>query len=149
MKRKIILIICVLSLVILTIAYLSINKNEQPLSERPLVDEPSMGGKNAKDQNEACSVASFIRKEYVATGTDQDIIKMYCKGGSRSFHIHIYGITKHGSQDIIVKLVESELHKRSWKPVYLLFLERENFIKSWGAGYERANEKKLYSVLIK
>jgi len=151
-KVNLIAIGAVLAVLFLFVMYwkiviMPLTKNVSTISDRPLADEPSMGAKNAQDQKGACGVASFITKGYIAAQTDEPILKLYCKGGTRSYHIHIYGITKHDNQDIIVKLVETDFHKRGWKPVYLLFLERENFVSSRG-GLTRANEKMLYSVVI-
>lgn len=128
MKLKLILIFGIVSFAIFALMNISCNKNERSISDRPLANEPSMGGKSAKDQKEACTVASFIQKGCVTADVDQKILKIYCKGGALSSHIHIYGITKHSNQDIIVKMVESEFRKQGWKRIYLLFLEKENFI---------------------
>lgn len=62
MKRYLILLIGVLFLLIIAMVFLSKSSSKQTVTDRPVADEPSMGGKNAKDQAEACEVASLIKK---------------------------------------------------------------------------------------
>jgi hypothetical protein len=148
MKRYLVLLIGVVFLLIITIIFVTKSNNERPIADRPVADEPSMGGKNAKDQEEAEAVASFIKKSYMSFGPNQTAFTLYCRGGFLSSHIHIYGITKHSDQDFIVNSVKAELPMRGWKQVYILFFERENFIRS-GIIQKRADEKKLYAVVIR
>lgn len=149
MKRKLLFLSVVLFLVIVAVYYFSLKNTEKQLTDRPVADAPSIGGKNAKDQNESGKVAAFIRSSYIATGVDKNTFSLYCKGGNRSLNITIYGITRHSDQDLIVQSVKSEMPKRGWKRVYLLFLERENWVQS-ESGYsrQRTDEKKLYGVVL-
>lgn len=112
---------------------------------RTFVEEPSSGLKSAQDQQESSEVLQFITEHFAGTPPP----KLYCKGGSNSTHIHVYGITQPAEQDRMVDLVRAELPKRRWKQVYIIFRDREHFAAQANGRSKRAGEKKLYSILIK
>jgi hypothetical protein len=112
---------------------------------RTLVRPPHTGMKSAADHDEAMEVLNFIR---VSSPDTYPPPTLYFSAGHKSTHITIYGVTRPSDQDLIVSIVRSEQAKRRWKPIYLLFVERENFIEDSRGWKERKGEKKLYSVIL-
>ena len=119
----------------------------EPISDAPvrtLVEEPPPGMKSSQDKQESAEVLQFITEHYSSTPPP----KLYCEGGSISTHIHVYGITMPAEQDRIVELVRAEFPKRKWKPIYILFRDREHFTAQDNGWSKRDGEKQLYSIVI-
>ena len=72
-----------------------------------------------EDAREAYAVHAFIDEEFDLPGT------MYAGPGVRASTIEIYGVTDRGEQDRVIEAVEEERARHSWKPVVVVFKDRE------------------------
>lgn len=123
------------------------DSNQQPNNAvvRTLVEEPPKGMKSGQDQKEANEVLKFIETHY--TGNPRP--KLYCSGGDLSTHIHVYGVTQPAEQDRIVALMQAEAAEHNWKPIYVIFRDREHFVAQDNGWQKRDGEKGLFSTVIK
>lgn len=71
------------------------------------------------DADEAYAVHAFIDEAFQLPAA------MYAGPGVRASGITIYGVTDRAEQDQIIHAVEAERPRRGWKPVILVFKERE------------------------
>lgn len=114
---------------------------------RQSIPPRSIGGKNAQDQKAAVAAISFIREHLAGTQPELGVIKLYGAGGLKGYRLSVYGVRNPADQDRIVQLLKDNAPKNGWKPISIIFFDRENLVSERG-GYRRKDEIQIFSTVI-
>jgi len=104
----------------------------------------SLSKPSARDADESVEVYAFIKAHFDIEPKERAGYSGYAKPGVEITTIYIYRMTSIEEQDRLIELLSQVISSKKWKPIKLLFFEKE--ILNYGS---RGNEKLIRSAMIK